>query len=547
MSILLDEKTPVIVQGFTGDKGTFHAREMIAYGTSVVGGVTPGKGGTQHLGRPVFNTVKDAVANTGAAASLILVPAPFCADAIMEAADAGIRLVVTITDGVPAQDMMQVKRYLWRYAKERRTTLIGPNCAGIISAGRAMMGIMPGHIYTRGSVGIVTRSGTLGYEAASQMQALGVGITTSVGIGGDPINGSSFVDILALFEQDPETEAVMMIGEIGGPQEADAALFGRPRVVVTRRLPAPVEEQLTREFDVRLNPDDRALSAAELADALRDADGLLPTVTDRLTREVLAVEPLRARIIANYGVGFNHIDTASAKARGLVVTNTPDVLTDDTADDAVMLMLMVARRGAEGDRLVRAGAWTGWGPTHLLGTRVSGKTLGLIGLGRIGRAVAQRAHHGFGMRVIFHDPYPPPPAVVAELGAEPRGSVDDVLREADFVSLHSPATPETRHLMDARRLALMKRGAFLINNARGDIVDEAALVAALKQGTIAGAGLDVFEREPAVTPDLLTMENVVLLPHLGSATHETRIAMGLRALDNLKAFFSGASPRDRVA
>jgi len=225
MSILLDEQTRVIVQGFTGDKGTFHTREMIAYGTNVVGGVTPGKGGTTHLDRPVFNTVKEAVANTGAAASLILVPAPFCADAIMEAADAGIRLVVTITDGVPAQDMMRVKRYLWRYAKERRTTLIGPNCAGIISAGRAMMGIMPGHIYTRGPVGVVTRSGTLGYEAAAQLQALGVGITTSVGIGGDPINGSSFVDILALFEQDPETEAVMMIGEIGGPQEADAALF----------------------------------------------------------------------------------------------------------------------------------------------------------------------------------------------------------------------------------------------------------------------------------------------------------------------------------
>ena len=225
MSILLDEQTRVIVQGFTGDKGTFHAREMIAYGTKVVGGVTPGKGGTSHLGRPVFDTVKAAVASTGAAASLILVPAPFCVDAIMEAADAGIRLVVTITDGVPAQDMMTVKRYLWRYPKERRTRLIGPNCAGLISAGRAMMGIMPGHIYTRGAVGVVTRSGTLGYEAAAQMQALGVGVTTSVGIGGDPINGSSFVDILALFEEDVETEAVMMIGEIGGPQEADAARF----------------------------------------------------------------------------------------------------------------------------------------------------------------------------------------------------------------------------------------------------------------------------------------------------------------------------------
>ncbi len=315
----------------------------------------------------------------------------------------------------------------------------------------------------------------------------------------------------------------------------------RPVVVVTRRLPSPVEEQVSREFDARLNPDDRALSAAELADALRRADALLPTVTDRLSAEVLAVEPLRARIIANYGVGFNHIDTTSAKARGLVVTNTPDVLTDDTADDALMLLLMVARRAGEGERHLRSGAWTGWRPTHMLGTRVSGKTLGLIGLGRIGRAVAHRGRHGFGMRVIFHDPYPPPAAVVSELGAAPRE------READFVSLHSPATPETRHLIDARRLALMKRGAFLINNARGDIVDEAALVAALKQGTIAGAALDVFEREPAVTPDLLTLENVVLLPHLGSATYETRIAMGLRALDNLKAFFAGAPPRDRVA
>src|SRR2546426_2047397 len=225
MSILLDERTPVMIQGFTGDKGTFHAKEMIAYGTNVVAGVTPGKGGTRHLDRPVFNTVKEAVTATGATATLILVPAPFCADAIMEAADAGIRLVVTITDGVPAQDMMLVKRYLWRYPKERRTRLIGPNCAGVISAGKAMMGIMPGHIYRRGVVGVVTRSGTLGYEAAAQMKALGIGVTTSVGIGGDPINGSSFVDMLALFEQDEETRAVMLIGEIGGPQEADPARF----------------------------------------------------------------------------------------------------------------------------------------------------------------------------------------------------------------------------------------------------------------------------------------------------------------------------------
>jgi len=320
----------------------------------------------------------------------------------------------------------------------------------------------------------------------------------------------------------------------------------RPSVVVTRRLPAPVEEQLAQEFDARLNRDDHPLSVAELQDALGTADALLPTVTDRLNGDVLSVEPLRVRIIANYGVGFNHIDVTAAKRRGLVVTNTPDVLTDDTADDAVMLMLMVARRAGEGERYVRAGRWTGWGPTHLLGTKVSGKTLGVIGMGRIGRAVARRAHHGFGMRVIFHDPFPPPADVVAELGAERRSTIEAVLREADFVSLHSPATPETHHLINAERLALMKPGAFLINTARGDIVDEAALVDALKRRIIAGAALDVFEREPQVSPDLLTMENVVLLPHLGSATQETRVAMGLRALENLKAFFAGIPPRDRV-
>jgi len=225
MSILIDDKTRVIIQGFTGDKGTFHGREMLAYGTNLVGGVTPGKGGHRHLDRPVFHTVKEAVRATGAEASLIFVPAAFCADAIMEAADAGIRLVVAITDGIPAQDMMMVKRYLFRYARDRKTMLVGPNCAGIISPGKAMMGIMPGHIYMKGKVGLVTRSGTLGYEAASQMKALGIGVSTSVGIGGDPINGSSFVDVLRLFEEDAETEAVMMIGEIGGPQEAEAARF----------------------------------------------------------------------------------------------------------------------------------------------------------------------------------------------------------------------------------------------------------------------------------------------------------------------------------
>jgi malate-CoA ligase subunit alpha len=225
MSILIDGKTPILVQGITGDKGTFHTKEMIGYGSNVVAGVTPGKGGTTHVGVPVFNTVKDAVNETGAAASITFVAPAFAADAIMEGADAGLRLVCSITDGIPAQDMMRVKRYLLRYPKERRTILVGPNCAGIISPGKAMLGIMPGHIYSPGSVGLISRSGTLGYEAASQMKALGIGISTSVGIGGDPINGTSFLDHLVLFEQDDETEAVLMIGEIGGPQEAEAAAW----------------------------------------------------------------------------------------------------------------------------------------------------------------------------------------------------------------------------------------------------------------------------------------------------------------------------------
>ena len=320
----------------------------------------------------------------------------------------------------------------------------------------------------------------------------------------------------------------------------------RPTVVVTRRLPEPVEKELSREFDARLNPDDRPLGPDGLQDALRNADALLCTVTDRLTAEVLGVEPRRARLLANFGVGFNHIDTEAAKARGLAVSNTPDVLTEATADIAITLLLMASRRTGEGERQVRAGAWTGWRPTHMLGTQVSGKVLGLVGMGRIARAVARRAHHGFGMRVIYHDPYPPTPAEAAALGAEPRASLEQVLEEADFVSLHCPATPETRHLMNRERLRRMRRSAILINTARGDVVDEAALVEALSNGTITAAGLDVFEKEPQVSPALLAMENVVLLPHLGSATQETRIAMGLRALENLRLFFSGAPLRDRV-
>jgi len=227
MTVLLDRNTSVIVQGITGRIGSFHTKEMKEYGTNVVGGVTPGKGGHTEQGVPVFNTVKEAVEKTGATASIVFVPPPFAADSIMEAADAGIRLCVAITDGIPSQDMIQVKRYMRRYRQENRMTLVGPNCAGVISPGKALLGIMPGHIYQPGHVGVVGRSGTLGYEAASQMKELGIGISTSVGIGGDPINGSSFRDILELFEKDPETHAVVMIGEIGGPQEAEAAEYVR--------------------------------------------------------------------------------------------------------------------------------------------------------------------------------------------------------------------------------------------------------------------------------------------------------------------------------
>ena len=484
---------------------------------------------------------------------------------------------------------------------------------------------MPGHIYKRGTVGLVTRSGTLGYEAASQMKALGIGISTSVGIGGDPINGSSFVDILRLFEEDPETEAVMMIGEIGGPQEAEAAMhakenmkkpvigyvagltapkgrrmghagaiiraFGESaaeKVEIMKEagltvVPSPADlgataarvlgglssawrsprepsagrrrdppasgagaQALAREFDARLNPDDRPLKADGLREALRRPTRCSPRSPTRSRRRSSRSEPRRAGLVANFGVGFNNIDIEAAKARGIAVSNTPDVLTDATADLAMTLLLMVARRTGEGERHLRGGQWTGWRPTHMLGTHVTGKTLGLVGMGRIARAVAQRAHHGFGMRIIYHDPFPPPPDVARRSGAEPRADAREVLREADFVSLHCPATPETRHLMNRDRLALMRPDAFLVNTARGDVVDEAALVEALSAKRIAGAGLDVFEQEPQVTQALAAMDNVVLLPHLGSATTETRVAMGMRAFENLQLFFAGQPLRDRV-
>jgi lactate dehydrogenase-like 2-hydroxyacid dehydrogenase len=323
--------------------------------------------------------------------------------------------------------------------------------------------------------------------------------------------------------------------------------MAKPKAIVTRRWPKEVEEKLAELFDVELNREDRPLSVGELQNALRNADVVMPTVSDRITAEVLSAEPLRCKILGNFGVGFNHVDIQAAKARGIAVTNTPAVLTDCTADIAMTLLLMAARRAGEGERHVRTKAWTGWRPTHMMGAKVTGKTLGLLGLGRIGKAVAKRAHHGFDMPVLFHDPYPPGAEELKVLGATQCASIEEVLEKSDFVSLHCPATPETRHLINPERLKRMKRSAILVNTARGDVVDEKALIQALKDGTIAAAGLDVYEWEPKVSEELLTLENVVLFPHLGSASRETRVAMGMRVIDNVTAFFAGKTPTDRVA
>ncbi|MCZ6524990.1 MAG: D-glycerate dehydrogenase [Gammaproteobacteria bacterium] len=322
--------------------------------------------------------------------------------------------------------------------------------------------------------------------------------------------------------------------------------MSKPKVIVTRKWPAAVEEKLKEHFDVQLNEDDIPMTTEQLQQALRTADAVCTTVSDSISAEVLSAEPMNAKILGNFGVGFNHIDLGAAKQNDLVVTNTPEVLTDCTADTAMTLMLMVARRAGEGERQVRNKQWTGWRPTHMMGTKVTGKTLGLIGMGRIARAMAHKAYHGFGMKIIFSDPYPPPEDVVDSLNAVARDSVDEVLQEADFVSLHCPGGKETYHLINSERLALMKPAAFLINSARGDVIDLSALIKALNGGTIAGAGLDVFEGEPAVPDALLAMENVVLFPHLGSATIETRVEMGMRVIENIKAFFDGDEPRDRV-
>ena len=320
----------------------------------------------------------------------------------------------------------------------------------------------------------------------------------------------------------------------------------KPKILVTRRWPKSVEERLSQTYDATLNTDDKPMSTQQIADAFAEFDAICPTVSDKLPADVFPKEAPRAKIIGNYGVGFSHIDTDAAKSAGVAVTNTPDVLSECTADLAIPLMLMAARRASEGEREVRAGDWTGWRPTHMVGTKVSGATFGVLGFGRIGRTAAKRAHFGFGMKVIYYDAFPVKPELAAETGAEARDSIEAVLREADVVSLHMPGGKENYHLINGERLKMMKPTAILVNTARGEVVDAAALAAALKAGTIAGAGLDVYEGEPTIPPPLLDT-NAVLLPHLGSATETTREAMGMMVADNLDAFFAGKEPPNRVA
>lgn len=319
-------------------------------------------------------------------------------------------------------------------------------------------------------------------------------------------------------------------------------MSARPRILLTRRWPDIVEQRLAASYDVTFNEGDRPMDAATLVRAMRDHDALCPTVTDRVTRDILLVQGRRVGIIANYGAGYEHIDLAAAREAGLAVTNTPDVLTEATADIAITLMLMAMRRAAEGERELRAGDWTGWRPTHLVGQSLDGKLLGLVGFGRIARAVARRAQ-AFGMRIAYHSRRPaadmPADAYYADLGA--------LAQQADVLSLHAPGGAETRHMVDTALLAVMPAHAVLVNTGRGSLVDEGALAEALAERRIAAAGLDVYENEPQVHPTLIDLPNVVLLPHLGSATIEARTAMGMKVADNLDRFFAGEPLLDPVA
>jgi glyoxylate reductase len=320
---------------------------------------------------------------------------------------------------------------------------------------------------------------------------------------------------------------------------------GKPRVHVTRRLVPAVEARMAELFDVVTNTADAPLGRDGLVAAMREADVLVPTVTDRIDAAMLEEAGDRLGLIANFGAGVDHIDLAAARARKVIVTNTPGVFTDDTADLTMMLILSVPRRLGEGSRLVRDGAWTGWTPTQLLGRSIGGKRLAIVGMGRIGQAVAHRAR-AFGMEVTYHNRRPLPGAIETMLGARYEADIDKLLAEADIVTLHCPASAETHRLLDARRIALLKPDAFVINTARGDLIDEDALVAALAAGQLGGAGLDVYAREPAVDPRLIALPSVITLPHLGSATVEGRSLAGEKVIANIRFWADGHRPPDQV-
>ncbi|MGG7565853.1 2-hydroxyacid dehydrogenase [Rhodovulum sp. DZ06] len=319
----------------------------------------------------------------------------------------------------------------------------------------------------------------------------------------------------------------------------------KPRVVVTRRLPEPVETRMRELFDVELNLSDEKMSEAQLVDALQRADVLVPTVTDKIDQRMLAQAGENLRLIANYGAGVDHIDVATARERGIMVTNTPGVLTEDTADMTMALMLAVPRRLKEGLAVMDAPEWDGWSPMALLGHRITGKRLGILGMGRIGQAVARRAR-AFGMQIHYHNRRRLHRHHEEGLEATYWASIDQMLARMDYISVNCPATPATFHLLNARRLKLLKPGAIIVNTSRGEVIDENALAREIQSGAIAGAGLDVFEREPAVNPKLKGLPNVVLLPHMGSATEEGRIEMGEKVIINIKTFADGHRPPDQV-
>lgn len=319
----------------------------------------------------------------------------------------------------------------------------------------------------------------------------------------------------------------------------------KPLVIVTRRLPETVEARMMELFETRLNEDDHPFSREELAAAMAEADVLVPTVTDRIDATMIENAGDQLKLIASFGTGVDHVDTEAAVGRKMTVTNTPGVLTEDTADMTMALILAVPRRIAEGERLMRTGEWAGWAPTALLGHRIWGKRLGIVGMGRIGQAVARRAR-GFGLSIHYHNRRRLPEAVETELEATYWESLDQMLARMDFISIHCPSTPATYHLLSARRLRLIQKGAYVINTSRGHAIDEAELARLLEAGDIAGAGLDVYEHEPTVNPKLLKLDNAVLLPHIGSATLEGRIDMGEKVLINIQTFVDGHTPPDRV-